>query len=590
MRTQSALFRVTTACTAFALVLGSVPMAPARAQPAADPGQQVQAEADPPARVGRLARLNGPVSFHASGDTQWSTAERNYPVAAGHSVWAEPNAEAELQFSTSRITLSGGSQLDIVTLDQTGLRGSLPLGKAILTPRDLREGEVWALQTPRGSLTMERAGQIAVTAGNLEAPTVVTVYEGEALITGPGISRVIAAGQSMSLIGTDTITASVTALPQDPFATATIARDRPPLPAPPLPQLQPAPPPPEVASLPGGQELASYGSWSLAPEEGPVWYPNVEPGWVPYRQGHWAFIAPWGWTWIDDAPWGFAPFHYGRWVEVYGRWAWTPGRFHEHRRAYPVYAPALVAFLSVGAGVTIGAAAFASGAIGWVPLGPRETYHPWYPASPRYLGAINAHHMGGSASAPIQGGFRNRGAATMAPEGAMATSRPLRGIAQPVPAAALTGARPFYGQHPVQPSAAHSGAVPANPQPLHAVPRVQGPTAAPAAAMPRVYGPSNGSPGGGGGRFTSMPAGGTRMPGPPPQQAQAAPAVQRPIAQAPAAAQQPHRQAAAPQPRPQYHPAAAPQAAPHSYQAPPVRSQGASSGGGSHQQRYPGMH
>ena len=56
-----------------------------------------------------------------------------------------------------------------------------------------------------------------------------------------------------------------------------------------------------------------------------VWYPNVYPGWAPYREGHWAWVEPWGWTWVDDAPWGFAPFHYGRWVNVGGRWGWVPG-------------------------------------------------------------------------------------------------------------------------------------------------------------------------------------------------------------------------------------------------------------------------
>ena len=117
-----------------------------------------------------------------------------------------------------------------------------------------------------------------------------------------------------------------------------------------------------------------------APEYGQVWYPPVSPGWVPYRQGHWAYVAPWGWTWIDDAPWGFAPFHYGRWVQIGGRWAWTPGAVAVAEP--PVYAPALVAFIGIGAGVALGAA-LASGSIGWVPLGPREPFRPWYHASNR---------------------------------------------------------------------------------------------------------------------------------------------------------------------------------------------------------------
>ena len=74
----------------------------------------------------------------------------------------------------------------------------------------------------------------------------------------------------------------------------------------------------------GGAVLEETGSWAPTPDYGPVWYPPVDPGWVPYRYGHWANVAPWGWTWVDDASWGFAPFHYGRWVQIGPRWGWIP--------------------------------------------------------------------------------------------------------------------------------------------------------------------------------------------------------------------------------------------------------------------------
>ena len=96
-------------------------------------------------------------------------------------------------------------------------------------------------------------------------------------------------------------------------------------------------------------DLDSYGSWSVQPEYGNVWFPRtVAAGWVPYRDGHWAWIDPWGWTWVDDAPWGFAPFHYGRWAYFDRGWGWVPGP----RTVRPVYAPALVAFVG-GSGFSV---------------------------------------------------------------------------------------------------------------------------------------------------------------------------------------------------------------------------------------------
>src|ERR1700756_4447342 len=149
--------------------------------------------------------------------------------------------------------------------------------------------------------------------------------------------------QAPSLTGTDTFQGVIVPAQRDAFLTEMLGRDRPP------PARLPAQVAETITAMPGGADLASAGSWSDAPEYGQVWYPPVDPGWVPYRQGHWAYVAPWGWTWIDNAPWGFAPFHYGRWVELGGRWAWTPGTVVVHER--PVYAPALVAFNGLGAGV-----------------------------------------------------------------------------------------------------------------------------------------------------------------------------------------------------------------------------------------------
>ena len=116
-----------------------------------------------------------------------------------------------------------------------------------------------------------------------------------------------------------------------------------------------------------------------------MWYStNVAVGWAPYRFGHWVWVAPWGWTWVDDAPWGFAPFHYGRWVPGWPRWAWVPGPVAVH----PVYAPALVAFVGGGGGFHF--SAFGGGVgVAWFPLGPGEVFVPAYRVSRAYVNQVN---------------------------------------------------------------------------------------------------------------------------------------------------------------------------------------------------------
>ena len=475
MHPQAPTFRLTAVLTTAALLLGSTAIsAPSWAQAPSQPFQAApdQNAVDPPARVGRLVTASGTVSYHAAGDSQWTPASMNFPVAAGGSFWTEPNAQAELELSSSRIRLAGGTEVDIGTLDAYGLQATLTQGEVLLRPRDLGNGETWSLITPRGTVTTSHGGRISVIAGDTESPSVVTVLEGEATVTGPGISQALAAGQAATMTGTDPLQITVGPAQPDAFALSQQPRDRPPLRAPA--SARPVPPPPGIATLPGGDDLQRYGAWNSDQEYGRVWYPQVERDWVPYREGHWAFVLPWGWTWVDDAPWGFAPFHYGRWIELRGRWGWTPEFDRDRYERYPVYAPALVTFLGIGIAVGIGA-----GPIGWVPLGPREPYRPWFQASPRYLGAVNGPQTIVVVNAI---NFRNQRAATMVPASVMTSSSPIRAFAQPIGAQALATARPLTGLHPVQPIATTAGVTPVAAQQLHLAP--------PAAGFARAPGPA----------------------------------------------------------------------------------------------------
>ena len=52
------------------------------------------AQQEPPARVGRVAVVAGELGFHGPGETNWSKASPNYPVASGESFWTDPKSRA----------------------------------------------------------------------------------------------------------------------------------------------------------------------------------------------------------------------------------------------------------------------------------------------------------------------------------------------------------------------------------------------------------------------------------------------------------------------------------------------------------------
>jgi hypothetical protein len=424
--------------------------------------------ADPPARVGRLALVTGIVSFHTAADTDWSPASLNYPVATGDSFWTQPDAEADLELGGTRIDMAATTEVDLNTLDASGTNATLPQGEIYIDIRALMPNETVTLETPRGTVIIATPGQYDVVAGDTADPTVVTVVTGAAQVTGTDLTLNVGSNQAATLTGTDTFQGSVGPEAQDAFLSAMLAREQATAPAP-----GSAAPPLAIVELPGGEDLTTVGTWATAPNYGEVWYPPVLAGWVPYRDGHWAYVAPWGWTWVDADPWGFAPFHYGRWAHIGDRWGWLPG-VEARAVARPVYAPALVTFFGVGAGVAIG------GSVGWCPLAPGEVYHPWYHASERYVREVNVHVTNVTNITRVTNvtidHYRNAHFATVVPAATLADSRPVAREARPVSVQELAAAHPVVDREPLRPTARTAGVTPAVARQLH----IETPRGAPA--------------------------------------------------------------------------------------------------------------
>ena len=475
MRVSSRLFRLSLWLATTSLTLSTA--MPALAQPAPPPGAALSGNdnADPPAIAGRVARITGSVSFHASGEDHWNAASLNYPVTTGEAFWTEAQAQSELQVADDRIVMAGSTELDVAALDQQQVNLTEPQGAVFIELGTAQQGQAITVNTPRGAVQLAGPGRFEIVAGDTNDATIVTVVEGSAHVTGTGLELDVAANSTASIGGTDTFQGSTGPLQQDDFLAAQLKAA----------SQQVASAPPQVRQqvqyMTGGAELSQYGSWSQTQDYGQVWYPNDVPsGWAPYRDGHWAYVSPWGWTWVDNASWGFAPFHYGRWVQVQDRWAWIAGAPDAPVDDYPVYSPAMVSFVDVGGAVLAGAAiGFAvgelagGGAPAWIPLGPREPYYPWYHARPDYFARINGRY--GVPRDIIQRGptyinnvnvkqtnvFINQRAATVMPAAALARGEGVRQAGRPLPATALTGARPVRGRLPVVPTASTPNLTPA---------------------------------------------------------------------------------------------------------------------------------
>jgi hypothetical protein len=331
-------------------------------------------ENDPPARVARLAYTEGSVSFQPGGTEDWVAGTINRPLTTGDQLWSDSNSRAELQLDGSFLRLAGNTAVTLLNVGDNVTQIQLSSGVLLVRVRRLDDNETYEIDTPNLAFSILRPGLYRISVDGTGANTAIRVRSGQGEVTGGGTAYTLQANEDEVFSGTDELAENAPSNPSvdDAFDAWSTNRDG---------RWEHSVSARYVSpDVVGYQDLDDQGSWSPTPEYGNVWFPrHVEAGWAPYHNGHWSYIAPWGYTWVDDQPWGFAPFHYGRWISVRGAWGWIPAPPRPAFGTYvrPVYAPALVAWVGVGAGVA------------WFALGPREVYVPSYPVSRRYVNDIN---------------------------------------------------------------------------------------------------------------------------------------------------------------------------------------------------------
>jgi len=400
---------------------------------------------DPADRVARLQRVEGQVSLQPGGVDDWVDASLNRPLTTADRIWIDQGSRAELSIASAALRLGSETSLTVTNLNDNTAQFELDQGTLNLSVRYMNPGDVVEVDTPNFAYTVFRPGLYRFDVMPDQDQSWIQVRgggDGEASGQN-GVVRVsngqrdqFSQGQSLAYV------VSGLSAPDD-FDGWCMDLERRETSSPSARYV--------AAGTIGYEDLDNNGYWEASPVYGSIWYPQVHPGWAPYREGHWAWVEPWGWTWVDDAPWGFAPFHYGRWVNAGGRWGWVPGPVGVR----PVYAPALVAWVggvSIGVGGGVGVA--------WVPLGWHDPFIPTYHVSPVYARNVNisnsrvvnvtvVNNYYTTTNVTVRNTTINNihyenaqvnGAVTGVPSNAFASGRPVGKVGMAVPASAM--ARP----------------------------------------------------------------------------------------------------------------------------------------------------
>jgi len=350
----------------------------------------------------RIQRVEGEVAFSdglpdtqntdaGAANQEWVAASANQPFSVGDRIYTRDNSRTSLAFSGRNFArLDPNTSLDVVSLSDRRTQLALRDGSAMFDVGYLQPDELFEVATPNGAVSFDQPGLYNVGFDN-NGGVLVSVLSGLAQVFSQGGSANIGKGEMLTLAGQmaselvlsrlngedagrqvddyyryqypnsyDGRYNDYNAYLSDPNYYDPYRRNA---------GYQYA-----NSSIPGVNDLDAYGDWQNVDGYGNAWRPRVDSGWVPYQQGQWTNDYPYGPTWVSGEPWGYAPYHYGRWANVGNQWYWIP----DARDTRPAYAPALVAFVPTDD----------SNQIGWVPLGPGDSYAPrYYDANwqPRYL-------------------------------------------------------------------------------------------------------------------------------------------------------------------------------------------------------------
>ncbi len=341
------------------------------------------AEAKNLPNAARIDRVHGQVGINHSLDSNasndWIEATQNTPISMGDRVYTRDNSGAEIAFTGRNFaTLDPNTSLDVLDLSNQRTQIALRNGAGLFDVGSLGSGNLFEVATPCGAVDLQEAGVYRVAiedSGNAS----ITALSGHAQLIGRGGSGVIQKGETMSIPcqGGSGVLSRVDAgqagMLLDNYYRARYPRrydgryhnyytylDDPYYYDP----YRQYPSYNYVSEyVPGIDDLDYYGDWQYVSDYGYGWHPRVDNGWAPYQSGYWTMGYPYGLTWVSNEPWGYAPYHYGRWAYSGDQWFWIP----EGTQTYPIYAPALVAFLP-----------FDQSSVAWVALGPSDPYWSWY--------------------------------------------------------------------------------------------------------------------------------------------------------------------------------------------------------------------
>ena len=167
------------------------------------PPTRADEDKDPPKRVARVSIVEGSVSLQPGGEGDWGSAARNRPVTIGDKVWVDKDSRAELQAGQASFHLGSMTALSFLNLDEGITQVRLPEGSLNFRVRELRQGDLYEVDTPNVAFTVKQAGAFRIDVNDAGDSSRVTVIRGDGEISADGKTYEVHAGDQAEFNGAE---------------------------------------------------------------------------------------------------------------------------------------------------------------------------------------------------------------------------------------------------------------------------------------------------------------------------------------------------------------------------------------------------
>jgi len=156
----------------------------------------------PPGRVARLQYVSGSVSIQPRGTGGWVTGLVNHAVSPSDNVWTDKNSRAELGVGAGVLRMNGETSMTLTDLSRNTVQVTLHQGNLNLRVFHLFDGEIYEVDTPNVTFTLQKSGEYRFDVDPANDTTIVTVRKGQGDATGEGPAVRVRAHEQARFKGT----------------------------------------------------------------------------------------------------------------------------------------------------------------------------------------------------------------------------------------------------------------------------------------------------------------------------------------------------------------------------------------------------